>query len=208
MSANLFWKYDPKQEAAFDPRFRKATTLMRILIGGLEKTLPQDLPNKTEVFLGSLHGEIEPTFNYLKGLAQNGVGRPFLFQNSLHHSTTGFISQQLQILGPTYSLCAIDEPQKEVMAAALVQAVANRNPVLMIHADSFPEELGEVSDYSVKTEGEFLYLTEESLSTLEIISETSELKGVGHFEELYSAINSKQSFKINFQHMEIGFRVN
>lgn len=54
--------------------------------------------------LGSGQGEIETTKEYYKFLGRKGLARPFLFQNSLHHSTTGLLSQTLGIRGPSATI--------------------------------------------------------------------------------------------------------
>jgi hypothetical protein len=46
-------------------------------------------------------GEFETTKKYYKFLGRDGMARPFLFQNSLHHSTAGMLSQTLGIRGPS-----------------------------------------------------------------------------------------------------------
>jgi 3-oxoacyl-(acyl-carrier-protein) synthase len=49
---------------------------------------------------GTSHGELEVTKDFLVTLSTKGLARPILFQNSLHHSTLGFISLKLGISGP------------------------------------------------------------------------------------------------------------
>jgi 3-oxoacyl-(acyl-carrier-protein) synthase len=43
------------------------------------------------VFMGTSHGEFNSTLDFLKSWAQQKLARPFVFQNSLHNSTTGFV---------------------------------------------------------------------------------------------------------------------
>jgi hypothetical protein len=43
-------------------------------------------------------------------LSDSNIARPFLFQNSLHNSTTGFLSLHLNIQGPTFTICHPQDP--------------------------------------------------------------------------------------------------
>lgn len=90
-----------------DPGFRKATTPMMMAWQALEKALTQLVPDvsllstKTwGLVFGTSHGELEVTKDFLVTFATKGLARPILFQNSLHHSTLGFISLRLGISGP------------------------------------------------------------------------------------------------------------
>lgn len=89
------------------PSFRKATIPMAIAWQAVRKTLDQlplygDTIMKTEwgLSLGTSHGELEVTRDFLVTLENKGLARPILFQNSLHHSTLGFISLRLGSGGP------------------------------------------------------------------------------------------------------------
>lgn len=52
------------------------------------------------VILGTGHGELQTTKEYLKSYRQQKAARPLLFQNSLHNSTLGFLSQAFAFTGP------------------------------------------------------------------------------------------------------------
>jgi len=77
--------------------FRKATLNMKLSTLALQQaleplaSLKNDLSDKMTLFLGTGHGEFNATLDFLKGWAQQKFARPFLFQNSLHNSTTGFL---------------------------------------------------------------------------------------------------------------------
>ncbi len=86
---------------------RKATRNMRMSYAVLTKLL-QPFPRlmaeyqyEVGVVLGTGHGELETTKEFFKCYRQQGMARPLLFQNSLHNSTLGFLSQIFSFTGPT-----------------------------------------------------------------------------------------------------------
>jgi 3-oxoacyl-(acyl-carrier-protein) synthase len=95
-----------------DPSFRKATLPMMMAWRALEKAVAvvsNASANEADkraamadwgLVFGTSHGELEVTRDFLVTLATKGLARPILFQNSLHHSTLGFISLKLGISGP------------------------------------------------------------------------------------------------------------
>lgn len=85
---------------------RKATEMMlwayeaaRLCLEGV--SLP---PHELGLVVGSGQGELETTKEYYRVLAQENAARPFLFQNSLHHSTAGMLSLALRITGPAVTV--------------------------------------------------------------------------------------------------------
>ena len=90
------------------PQLRKATHQMLMAHQAIEACL-SFLPStaklqETGIVLGTSQGELETTKEYYRALATQDLARPFLFQNSLHHSTTGFLSQAFGIQGPTLTI--------------------------------------------------------------------------------------------------------
>jgi 3-oxoacyl-(acyl-carrier-protein) synthase len=90
-----------------DPSFRKATIPMMMAWQAVTKALaalPQQAGDDGRkhwgLVFGTSHGELEVTRDFLVTLVNKGLARPILFQNSLHHSTLGFISLKLGISGP------------------------------------------------------------------------------------------------------------
>ncbi len=80
---------------------RKATEQMLWAFDAASRCL-ESFPLRRDqlgLVVGSGQGELETTKEYYKSLSREGTARPFLFQNSLHHSTTGMLSQALQITG-------------------------------------------------------------------------------------------------------------
>lgn len=84
--------------------FRKATRNMAMAYLSIEEALascPQAKESpQTGFVLGTSHGEFGATRDFLVALADTGVARPLLFQNSLHNSTLGFLSLKLKVTGP------------------------------------------------------------------------------------------------------------
>ena len=99
---------------AATPKFRKCTPKMQLAsisihrsIAALKKTKSESaLSDRSRVgfVLNSGYGELEATTGFLKTLAESGVARPMLFQNSLHNSTTGFCAIHFQLEGPAFTL--------------------------------------------------------------------------------------------------------
>lgn len=177
----------------FDSKLRKATTSMKMLVQNLAPLMQNSEVPKEEVqiFLTSMHGEIEPTLAFLKSYAQKEWARPFLFQNSLHHSTTGFATQQFGILGPAYSICAIQDAQQEALSLALIEGKRTGKPILLVHSESFPEELSEISSYQKVDQCEVLYLGRPTLERLEIVTNPSpSLPVLKSFAELYKLLKN------------------
>jgi hypothetical protein len=91
-----------------NPAFRKATRAMMLACSSIEaafekeplKGLLQKNPASFSLVLGSAFGELETTKDFLKTLSESGMARPMLFQNSLHNSTTGFVSIHFKFTGP------------------------------------------------------------------------------------------------------------
>ena len=88
------------------PELRKATEMMlwafeatRACVEGVGLT-----GSELGIVVGSGQGELETTKEYYRVLAQENVARPFLFQNSLHHSTAGMLSLALKITGPAVTV--------------------------------------------------------------------------------------------------------
>ncbi len=93
--------------------------------------------------LGSCHGELEVTIDFLKTYSQTGVARPLLFQNSLHNSTSGFICMNWKISGPMLTVShlhftgedAIETGMNLILQgqcrACLVTGVESRVPALI-----------------------------------------------------------------------------
>ncbi len=81
-----------------DPKFRKATNNMLWALSAAEKalTMTRELPtHDIHLVLGTSHGELEVTKDFLFTLHSGGAARPFLFQNSLHNATAGFLALRM-----------------------------------------------------------------------------------------------------------------
>jgi len=61
-------------------------------------------PTEISFVCGSSHGSLYATKDFLSGFAKIKRARPFLFQNSLHNSITGFLCQKFELKGPSLTL--------------------------------------------------------------------------------------------------------
>ena len=134
--------------------FRKATRNMMLAWSSIEdalSTLGGILPASTEgastgaIVMGSGFGELEVTRNFLSGLADSGVARPLLFQNSLHNATLGFIAMKMAFTGPSITLsnrCFTGENCIEVAMQLLTQGQCQF--CLVTGVDTLVPELTEV----------------------------------------------------------------
>jgi len=91
------------------PAFRKATRAMMLGCAAIEAALGENprlrsllaaRPERFGLVMGSAFGELETTKDFLTTLADTGLARPLLFQNSLHNSMTGFASIHFSFTGP------------------------------------------------------------------------------------------------------------
>jgi 3-oxoacyl-(acyl-carrier-protein) synthase len=95
------------------PRFRKATSNMILGFDALaqvmsalpvNESVKDSLYQNSAFVLGSSYGEIEYTKDFLKALVVTGLARPLLFQSSLHNATLGFLSLELKMPGPSFTV--------------------------------------------------------------------------------------------------------
>jgi len=79
------------------PEFRKATLNMKMSFLAIRQALEPFAALKDAfktdmaLFMGTSHGEFNSTLDFLKSWSQQRLARPFVFQNSLHNSTTSFV---------------------------------------------------------------------------------------------------------------------
>lgn len=87
------------------PEFRRASRNSMMAYLAVEQALLpikdnwEALKSRSGLVLGTGHGELATTVDFLKELKKSGVPRPLLFQNSLHHSTAGFLTKVFGITG-------------------------------------------------------------------------------------------------------------
>jgi hypothetical protein len=92
------------------PDFRKATRSMILAFNAIDRALQTLGPNSTDrrpalgLVVGTCFGELGTTKDFLSSLAERGMARPLLFQNSLYNSITGFLAIQLKITGPSFTV--------------------------------------------------------------------------------------------------------
>ncbi len=103
-----------------EPRYRKATRGMILANSSIEQTMlgfdREAVREDCGLVLGSCHGELEVTIDFLRTLSQTGVARPILFQNSLHNSTTGFLAMTWRITGPLLTVSRLHFTGEDALA--------------------------------------------------------------------------------------------
>ncbi len=106
--------------------FRRATLNMKYAFLAAREAL-ESLPagiNRDDLALvvQTNFGELRSTCDFLLGVSVEKVARPLAFQNSLHHSTLGFLSRVFKITGPglTVSHERLNADEADDTASALL----------------------------------------------------------------------------------------
>jgi 3-oxoacyl-(acyl-carrier-protein) synthase len=93
------------------PEFRRSTRNMALAYSTIQDLCERLPPNwlsanadRLAFVLGTSHGELDATVQFLTGLGASGMARPFVFQSSLHNATLGFLSQMLKLRGPAVTV--------------------------------------------------------------------------------------------------------
>jgi hypothetical protein len=130
------------------PSFRKASLNMKLAYLACTSALQEariepSALSEAAFVLGSSYGELVQTKEFLKAWAKDGLARPLLFQSSLHNGTLGFLSLELQIKGPSFTVShhyltgeksvelAMDLIRDGTAEIALVSAVEVMDPDLL-----------------------------------------------------------------------------
>ena len=207
MTKNYFWTSSQEKEIPFDPMLRKATPLMRNIYYGLVPLMEsQSLQNsQVQTFFASRHGELESTFEFLKGVSQRELARPFLFQNSLHHSTNGFTSQKFKLMGPTYSICAVNDPSLEVLFAGLMQNQITPEATLFMMGESFPDEIRDHTPHSCENNFEVLFMDRNSVNKISISREVKVDLEVSSFSQFYEIIEAQKQITFKIKNFNMNF---
>ncbi len=135
-----------------EPAFRKATSNMILSTVACKQALaaaasPVSMigPEREMLLLGSALGEFEATKDFLTALYNEDLARPFLFQNSLHNSILGFLTIQLNWLGPGMSLSNGDRTAQDLVEMAARFLAGNEaDTALICMTDSDLEDLREL----------------------------------------------------------------
>jgi 3-oxoacyl-(acyl-carrier-protein) synthase len=124
---NIQWK-----DSQSFPEFRKATANMLMAVSVIKPIISR-LKNISSValVLGSNHGELETSKNFLRTLASTGVARPFLFQSSLHNATTGFVTLHYGIQGPSLTVSQSHFTGENVLRTALSLIQSGLHPLVI-----------------------------------------------------------------------------
>lgn len=145
------------------PSFRKATRAMMLACASIEAALAaqggirsvfETRPERFGLVMGSAFGELETTKDFLTTLADTGMARPLLFQNSLHNSTTGFASIHFSFTGPVLTTShGIFVAEHSLELASLLLEREHCDFCLVTVFDTFLPELGGTSGANGKREG-------------------------------------------------------
>ncbi len=128
-----------------DPAFRKATSNMIAAHAVCQKTLAglTEAQKKSLSFIVATHfGEVSSSLEFLTTLKESKMAKPILFQNSLHNSTLGFVSIQLGLTGPCFTLSA-DEKTDEAVANTAEALLPLTENVMICYVDMIPAFLKE-----------------------------------------------------------------
>lgn len=106
------------------PIFRKATRNMALGIAAIEKalmpikTIFEDNRSDFGLVLVSSSGELETTIDFLNTIDKSKIARPFLFQNSVHNATAGFLSIQLNLHSAVVSISSYPFAEEHAIETA------------------------------------------------------------------------------------------
>jgi hypothetical protein len=135
----LHQNIDPQN---LDPKFRRATLNMIASSIVCQNTLKKYglQKNRSVGFIYATHfGEIESSTQYLYLLDKENFGRPILFQNSLHNSTLGFVTVDLQLKGPSLTVSGGDHMNESILNAA-ESLLSICDDVLVCMSESIPDK--------------------------------------------------------------------
>ena len=126
------------------PQFRKATKNMMLATCAIKNALGDfSIDQSLSLIIGSSYGELDTTKTFLTTLAVNGIARPFLFQNSLHNATSGFITLNFGIRGPALSVSnRYFTGENALEVASLLLNSGQGLFALVVAVDSLVEDLG------------------------------------------------------------------
>jgi hypothetical protein len=129
------------------PDFRRATLSMKLTYVAAKKVLESTpVKDSLAVVLGTSFGELQSTYNFFSGIALENVARPLAFQNSLHHSTLGFISRLLSLTGPGFTVSRSFFSGEDAILLAKTLLVSSCEYVLACGVDCVVEELREFQE--------------------------------------------------------------
>lgn len=138
------------------PDFRRATLNMRLAYAAasaLTRKIPTPVPNtRVGLVVGTSYGELQATYDFFSGLAVENIARPLAFQNSLHHSTLGFVSRMLQFLGPGLTVSRDYFTGEDAIDAGVQLLALECDYVIVIGVDAVVEPLRDLMQARIGTE--------------------------------------------------------
>lgn len=125
------------------PEFRRASKNMMLSWLAVSRVLdkyPDIDKSKLGVVLATNYGELAITQEFLQTLCLSQMARPFLFQNSLHNATLGFLGLQFGLTGPSFTISnGVESGENAKALAETLQADCACKYVLEIMVDSVLE---------------------------------------------------------------------
>lgn len=116
---------------------------------------------------GTSHGSLYATKDFLSGFAKIKRARPFLFQNSLHNSITGFLCQRFELKGPSFTMSLSEQTGESCIETAFDLLNSSFSKAcIVLAADGLVEEFREtlqsyVGDFKLKEGAGALILSKE-----------------------------------------------
>ncbi len=172
--------------------FRRATRNMGIAYLSMKKCVDtvtlhwEKIQSSLGAVLGTSHGELNATAEFLSELAISNTARPLIFQSSLHNATLGFLAKQFGVTGPTLTVSNLEYSGEEALEAAETLLLSNTISFCLVTCcDLIPEKLsGPFSDMyppqkNLKEGAATLLLANEKG-----ISEIEGLEPIGNLETL------------------------
>lgn len=98
----------------------------------------------TAIILATGYGPAQPTFNFLNSVLDHGEGlaSPLAFSHSVHNIPAAVIAQKLQIHGPCYTICQLQQPVYAALNLAIsCLATGQVNNVIFIAIDEVTSTL-------------------------------------------------------------------
>lgn len=130
--------------------FRRATRNMCLAYYSMKKcvdSLGKDWPSVqscTGAVLGTSHGELNATAEFLEAWGKSRTARPLAFQSSLHNATIGFLAKQFGIMGPTLTVSDGLHTGREALETACLLLSSQTVPFCFVTGcDLIPEKIKE-----------------------------------------------------------------
>lgn len=155
--------------------------------------------------LGTSHGELAATANFLEEFGKNNTARPLVFQSSLHNASLGFIAKQFGITGPALTVSDKYRSGQEALEAAEILLSENICKFCFVTGvDLIPEQISSLF-FKMYMDGK---LPNEGAATVLLANE----EGISCLKNSYSlkkwemgAVNPSFKYDSDFIENEVSF---